>query len=184
MKPPRVGLTWIDTTGGPHLVVPGVLAGSWQGCLRPSDGRVVDARFRHDPSGPATDYDRACDVVDWIGTVSVGDGVGLILSGDVGPVAYVRPGPGEHFLLRWLCAPNEGALLDYFERVRATLTAEERAVFRHPGGSVLLADASDSGPDWASPHLAFELPAGTYQVSATHSAGSDVAIVAHRLVPV
>ena len=164
-------------------MVPAVLAGSWQGCLRPSEGRVIESRFRHDPSGPATDYDRACDVEGWIGVIPVGDGDGLILSGDVGPVACVRPRPNEYVLLRWLYAPNEDALLAYFEGVRMALIAEERAVFRHPGGPMILADSSDAGLGWTSLYFAFELPAGTYQVSASHSAAAEVAIVVHQLTP-
>ena len=70
-------LTWLGTDFGPLLLVPGEHLSSWEGIDPPSSGRWVEARFRwHDPNDPATDYDRACDVEDYLGLIEIGTGNG------------------------------------------------------------------------------------------------------------
>src|SRR5438874_2615230 len=78
----RMRLHWIVTAGGPQLVLPERYAAAWEGCSTPSGGRVVEATFRCDPGGPATDYDRASSVAGWIGAIPVGRGQALVLTGD------------------------------------------------------------------------------------------------------
>ena len=74
MMEARMRLHWVETAGGPHLVLPEKYAAAWEGCSTPSGGRIVEATFRCDPGGPATDYDRACSVAGWIGAIPVGRG--------------------------------------------------------------------------------------------------------------
>jgi hypothetical protein len=176
----RKRLTWIGTTGGPHLVVPERYAPSWDGCDAPRRGRVVRATFRYDPAGPATDYDRACDVAGWLGVIQVGRGRGLVLGGDVTTAAYYRWGRG-HYLLRWLYAPSEAALLDQFHRVAGSLPVEEEVGLRHPGGKLVLMDSSDVPRAWCWPHAEFELPPGRYRVSASSSKSEEVCFIVHQL---
>ena len=54
MAEPRPRLHWVETAGGPHLVLPEKYAAAWEGCFTPAGGRVVEATFRCDPAGPAT----------------------------------------------------------------------------------------------------------------------------------
>src|SRR5438270_663817 len=76
-------LTWMDTELGPLLLVPGEHLSSWEGIDPPSAGRHVEAKFRsHDPNDPATDYDRACDIKDYLGLIEIGAGKGLVLGGE------------------------------------------------------------------------------------------------------
>src|SRR6476469_9359446 len=113
MTSERLRLGWVETLGGPHLVLPKRYAADWEGCSAPTRGRTVEATFRCDPSGPATDYDRACDVTGWLGAIRVGGGQALVLSGDRDAAAYYHWGR-EHFLLRWIYAESETDLLDHF----------------------------------------------------------------------
>ena len=127
-------LAWINTTGGPHLVVPQKHAGHWEGVSEPSHGRVVRAERRSDTTNPATDCDRACDVSGWLGIVRVGRGRGVVLNDMPLSTAYF-PWQGRHFILRWHYAPSEAALLAFFRSVVGGLTSEAEIAFRHPGGS-------------------------------------------------
>jgi hypothetical protein len=176
----RMRLPWVNTTGGPHLVIPERYASAWEGCFPPSDGRTVEASFRCNPEGPATDYDRACDVRGWLGVIPVGRGQALVLSGDRTPVTYYRWGRG-HFLLRWHYAESETALLDHFHDVQARLPVEEVAAFRHPGGSVYLMDSADRPGRWLVPPTGFELPRGRYCVLTSHSEAEETYIIIQRL---
>lgn len=75
-------IQWIGSGGGPLLLLPVSLLPEWEGADPPSLGRVVQAKFRTGGSdAPATDYDRACDVKGYLGLLTVGQGVGLVLGG-------------------------------------------------------------------------------------------------------
>jgi hypothetical protein len=72
---------WVTCDGGPLLLIPEPLLTFWEGSSPPSGGRVVAATFRSNPDGPATDYDRACDV-SGLGVIPVGPGHALVLNDD------------------------------------------------------------------------------------------------------
>ena len=64
---------WYWNDGGPLVVLPSEQASAWDGAEAPRNGRVVDAVGRwNDPSEPATDYDRACDVSEPVALLGVG----------------------------------------------------------------------------------------------------------------
>jgi hypothetical protein len=172
-------LAWISTTGGPHLVVPETHAPHWEGVDEPSHGRAVRATFRSDPTEPATDYDRACEVTDWMGVVRVGRGRGVVL-GDVPLMAAYYPWRGRHFILRWDYAPSEAALLTFFRSAVGGLTPEAEVAFRHPGGRLVLLDASDTPRDWMYEHSAFELPAGHYRVTMSRAEAGECGVIVYE----
>jgi hypothetical protein len=177
----RTRLHWIHTAGGPHLVLPAAHASAWEGCFAPTAGRVVEATFRCNPNGPATDYDRACDVRKWLGVIPVGRGQALVLGGDDSQAAYYRSRQGQHYLLRWHYASSETELLDHFHEVWAQLPIEDEATFRHPGGKVFLMEAADIPGRWLIQHGEFVLPRGRYQVLTSHSESEEVYIIIHQL---
>ena len=180
MAQTQTRLAWVHTTGGPHLVVPERYAPAWEGCFAPAGGRRVEAVFRYNPGGPATDYDRACDVPGWLGVIPVGRGHALVLGGDRTPAAYYH-WSRRHFLLRWLYAPSETELLDHFHDVWATLSVEGEAPFRHPGGKVFLMDSTDVPGRWLVQHAAFELPRGRYRVRTGHGEREELYLIVHQL---
>ena len=172
-------LPWVYTCGGPHLVIPERYASDWEGCFVPSHGRVVQAKFRCNPEGPATDYDRACDVGGWLGVIPVGSGEALVLHGDHTPATYYRRSQA-HFLLRWHYAYSETELLDHFHDVQARLPVEETVTFRHPGGKLYLMDSVDLPGRWLVEHEEFELPKGHYRVLTSHSETERTYIIVHE----
>jgi hypothetical protein len=177
----RTRLQWIKTAGGPHLVLPEAYAAEWEGFAIPSGGRVVKASFQCNPGSPATDYDRACSVKGWLGVIPVGKGMALVLHGDDTIAAYYRTARGQHYLLRWLFAPSETALLDYFHDVQKQLLVEHEAGFRHPGGKLLLMDSVDLPGSFMTPPSEFVLPRGRYRVLTSHSQSEEVYIIVHQL---
>jgi hypothetical protein len=173
-------LAWVNTTGGPRLVLPERYAAAWEGCYAPSGGRTVEAAFRFNPEGPATDYDRACDVSGWLGVIGVGRGQALVLSGDRTPAAYYR-WRRRHFLLQWIYADSETELLDHFHDIQAGLPVEGEDVFRHPGGKLYLMDSTDRPGRWLVQHTEFELPRGRYRVLTGHSETKKTYLIVHQL---
>src|SRR5689334_17973405 len=98
-------MQWVESAGGPLIVVPLELAQSWRG---------IEAV----PGDPVTDYDRACDVDDYLGVLEVGPGRGLVLGDEPMRTAFVPSADGG-ILVRWGYAPSEDAVLRVLE------TAEE-----------------------------------------------------------
>ena len=175
------GLAWVSTTGGPHLVVSGKHAVHWEGVGPPSHGRVVAAKFRWDAAGPATDYDRACDVGGWLGVIRVGRGRGVVLGNHPNAAAYCL-WRGRHWVVKWVFAPSEMSFLAYFEGVAACLKPEAAVSVRHPGGRLVLMDASDTPRSWLGEHAEFTLPAGLYSVTAVVSGATELSFVAYEWV--
>ncbi len=82
-------LTWITSNGGPLLLASKSVLPYWEGADPPSNGRKVEATFRWQGYGtPATDYDRACDVDDYLDVINIGSEQGLVLGGEPLPTAW------------------------------------------------------------------------------------------------
>lgn len=175
-------LKWIGTTGGPILVVPEKHAPHWEGVSEPSHGRVVRSKHHFDKDGPATDYDRACDIDGYIGVLKVGRGRGIVLNDCPFLTAHHSLG-GRHFLIRWSYAPGEKELLEFFASKVDRLTVAEEVEFRHPGGRMVLCDSSDTPRDWMGDHAEFDLAAGAYRVTASCIEEGECGVIVHEFVP-
>src|SRR5215510_13183631 len=95
-------LRWINSAGGPLLLVSGEYLPFWGGVAPPPDERLIEATFRWmGPGTPATDYDRACDVQGYLGLLDIGAGHGLVL-GDAPDAtawqAFATFGDGEEVM--------------------------------------------------------------------------------------
>jgi hypothetical protein len=167
---------FIDTGGGPFIVLQasGLLA--WEGTEPPSDGRVVEATFRLDPDAPATDYDRACDVDSSVGVITVGLGEALILGQEHYAVAVGKLGERElPLLVGWEYANSEEAvwkaLASLSEEDLSSLPWQEEPVrFTVSAPPLYVFDSAYAGADVGDPlglgdnYLTFNLPIGRYKV--------------------
>jgi hypothetical protein len=140
----------------------------------------VQAAFRCNPQGPATDYDRACDCHGWLGVIPVGKGQALVLGGDDTMAAYYHWNR-RHFLLRWHYAPSETKLLDHFHDVCDSLPVESGELFGHPGGKIFLMEAADMPGRWLITHTEFLLPRGRHRVTTGHSETDEIYLIVHQL---
>ena len=65
-------IRWIGSGGGPLLLLPASLLPEWGGSNPSPHGRDVQT----------TDYDRSCGTRDYLGLITVGQGMGLVLGGE------------------------------------------------------------------------------------------------------
>ncbi|MFJ4703047.1 Imm21 family immunity protein [Streptomyces sp. NPDC088768] len=80
-----MSLTWLETEGGPFIVVPHTALSHW--------------------SGTEGDYDRACEVMDLVGVLELPDGAEALVLGDEPlSTAYL---PEHRVLVRWCYAESE-----------------------------------------------------------------------------
>src|SRR5438128_2525114 len=88
-------LRWVQSLGGPLVVLPARHLAAWGGCVRPRS---------------ATDYDRACGVYGYQGVIPAGAGEALVI-GDMPLLTAPCRLAGIRYLVRWLYAPSEAELL-------------------------------------------------------------------------
>lgn len=72
----RGGLPWVDTLGGPHILVP-------QSALPYWDGAPMNA------SEDEGDYGRACSVWSYVGLIDVGPAHALVLGSEPGLTTFL-----------------------------------------------------------------------------------------------
>jgi immunity protein 21 of polymorphic toxin system len=164
--PDRVSprLHWITSCGGPLLLLPAEYLDAWEGAEEPSDGRVVEAEFRWnlDPDAPATDYDRACDVEDYVGIIPVGAGQGLVF-------------PDKLTTTWWPQSPSSGMLIrgytDHADLLPTLAALPEEAwqaelfTFEVGQGPLYLIDSAHPGSAAIlAPHLVLHLLPGNYRI--------------------
>ena len=155
---------WIQSNGGPLLLLPATLLTEWSGSEAPPAAREVVASFRWRPGGPATDYDRACDVSDYVGVIAVGAGEGLVLGEEPDPTTWLADGHGG-ILARWIHAPSGEEVAAALERVPMELSWELAGTFRVVGSPLVLFDAAEPGVEPLLPRLKLEVAPGLYAVA-------------------
>lgn len=152
--------------GGPLIVVPESSVNAWGGCTE--DGSVLgDADGRDD-------YDRACEVEDLAGVITVGTGgaTALVLADEPATTCFL---PMEMLFVRWLAADSAAELFEAVEAVLADPnTAWEDGGLWVTDGPAILMDSAEAGadlavayPDGGHPDQApVQLPAGRWRVRA------------------
>ncbi len=165
-------LKWIAWDGGPHILMEKRLAGVWKGADSPLNGRVVEAASRWAGVGSAaTDYDRACDVNDYIGVIPVGDGQAVVIDREVPMSTWISGEDGSGYLV----VPVEWDADEFDRGIWKAVRALPDTLFRDSGlrysteeSGLLLFPACDSGPDWVCDSEECELPPGRYRISAAN----------------
>ena len=171
---------WIESNGGPLLLLPEALLPSWSGTDAPSD-RDVEATFRWQGSGPASDYDRACDVQDYVGVIPVGAGSALVLGDEPLPTRWIST-PDGGLLARWIFAESDAAAEQALTRIPAELSWEPVGAFVVRSSPLRLIDSADGGSDLILPSARIEMQPGTYAVTWSRFAfDSETALLLVRL---
>jgi hypothetical protein len=149
----------------------------------------VEAEFRwDDPEAPATDYDRAADVKDYLAVLEVGDGEGLVLNGSPMSTSW-RPDADRRggLFARWVCADNDAIVEASLKRVPPDLWGPPWVEFTVDDPVLYLFDSAYAGSDVAAQRegaepLLLRLEPGVYLVSTGYYQPDDsTELVLHRL---
>jgi Immunity protein 21 len=171
---------WIDTTGGPHVLLAEELLRHWRG---------IEGTF--DPYDPRdlSDYARACRVTSWLGTIPCGTGMALVLSGDTGPIAWMPNAAGHGgFLVQWIGVDDEQQIepaLQSEALARLLGSPEAETIEFHVGatGRMRLFDSADHGANMTGDSLALYLSPGCYRMRAAYLALPELMIVVRDISP-
>jgi hypothetical protein len=156
----------MQSEGGPLLLLPVALLPEWGGSDAPPPDRVIKAAFRWNPGGPATDYDRACDVATsagHAGVIDVADGEGLVLGEEPADTTWL-PTEWGGLLVRWVYAPGQEQAARSLDALPADLEWEPAGALRVADSPLELFDSAEPGLT-PGRRLRIELPAGTYTIS-------------------
>jgi hypothetical protein len=172
---------WVSSDGGPLLLVAEEYLLAWEGCENPSAGRKVEAQFRWNLDGVATDYDRACDVHDWVGLIEVGQGKGLVL-GDEPLTTTWFPLADGGLLVRWVCADSEEELIAAARKIPDSAYVDSGLCLQVRNSPLVLLQASESWDDQFYSRLEIQLMAGDYSISTSeYDADGMTSLICHRL---
>lgn len=184
-------LRWLESNGGPLLLVPGEQLPSWEGTEPPSDGRQIDAQFRwNGEDAPASDYDRACDINGWLGLLDVGAGHAIVLGGEpLGTAWQASAGASESgvntcgILIRWVHANSESDVIEALEHVPETVWQDTGLLLSVGREPLCLLDAAYPGSELeGDDHLTIQLPPGKYSIAtAEYEPDSHTHLLLHRL---
>lgn len=164
----RGEIRWIESSGGPFVVLSLSCVNSWLG----SDG---------------ADYDAACEVVEYLGLVRTGGlegpGVGLVVADEPLPAAYISD---LQCVLQWQYAPSGDALVSAARRsVEGPLDWQIGPQFEIRDQMVMF-DAAASGESLdANEVLDIPLTPGIYECfTADFLYDSDVSGRLHQFRPI
>jgi len=110
---------WVDTHGGPFILVAESLLPSWRG----TEGWSYETHGDDD-----SDYSKACDVIDWIERIGCGEGEAYVLGGDIGSVSWITDdGLVGGYIVQWIGIDDESSILPALQSddLRAQLTGDD-----------------------------------------------------------
>jgi hypothetical protein len=182
-------LKWISKYGGPLLLLSSELLPFWEGSAVPSNGRVVEARFRWaGPGTLATDYDKACDVADdYIGLIEINTGKGLVLGDEPLLTAWYPDKNSKRAgaFIRWMHADDEQSVLRALDQALSAHDIWQTEDFTFPVGNhpLCLFGATFAGSELEPDDcLTIELDAGIYSIAtAIYKPDTRTAVVLHHL---
>lgn len=157
---------WIESNGGPLLLLRRSLLESWEGV--------------EGPVSSSTDYDRACATPD-LTTIPVGDGVALVL-GDEPLPTRVYDHPSGVLLVRWRYAPTDAAVDAVVARPLTDLAWSALGVLEVDEEPLLLFDSAFPGADPGGSSGWLWLSRGAYGIEvAEYAPTSELALQLIRL---
>ncbi|MFD6585931.1 immunity 21 family protein [Streptomyces anulatus] len=168
-----VSPVWVESMGGPLIVVPVSALDAWRGCTE--TGVMVGNATAPD------DYDRACAVDGRAGVIAVGENgaQALVLADEPATSCFL---PEHRAFLRWLAADSEAGLKAAAGAVLADPATEwEECGTWSSDGPATLMDSAEAGsaldtehPGGGKPSQAsVALPAGRWRVRATHTKADE-----------
>lgn len=155
--------SWVSCDGGPLLLIEEKYLKFWEGSEAPSNGRIVEADFRWGLD-IATDYDKACDVEDWLALIEVGEGKALVLGGEPNPTTWLYLEEDEGMLVRWIYADSEYDAIESAKLVPNNFGKEEDFEFVVENTNLILFAACESWDDNIYPRLSIALQKGAYRI--------------------
>ena len=155
---------WIQSNGGPLLLLPTELLGDWGGAA-------------------TSDYERACKIYDEIAGLGVGNGTGLVLGDEPHQTSWASESDGG-LLVRWVYADDEAHVWVAVDGLQESdfETSRGPSLVVGASGRCMLLDSADAGDNLQSEHLEVSLAPGTYSLQTANLAPNETTrALVHRV---
>lgn len=161
-------IQWLDTGGGPFVLLSSSTLPEWGG-----------VRGAGDPN----EFERACDVSNYIGSIAFADSEVLVLGDDPFPTAFLAsPAFGGGYIIRMLWGDDMEKASAAAHKLPAEAWTTESLVFDAGRGGLVLFDAAHSGIH--APHrIDVPLGPGRYAVATADWEDDSMCLLIHRLLP-
>jgi hypothetical protein len=152
-------MKWIKSGGGPLICVESKLASAWFGVLPANDPAASH-------SSGATDYDRACSVRSYLGTVELPGGSALILGDMPLETSTYRAASGSVLIARLFYIEPDADIPPMLEDVDRSSFAdpEETLIFHVDSEPMAIFDSAFSGSDKMKKTLDLFISPGVYRI--------------------
>jgi hypothetical protein len=164
-------VTWLESTGGPLILLEEDLVPYWRGYLSVSESSL-------------TDYERACEVSDYLGTIGVGSRSGLLLGEQPYSTTWLQAPESDYgVIVRWVYAESEAAVIQALNELSNSNWQRTDVVFEVTTGKLVLFDSASPGYDIET-FIAVQIPKGSYVAETLHyDANEATGLTLHRFVP-
>lgn len=181
-------LKWVNSGGGPLIVIPVEIAHYWRGCETgmplTGDRATIWETVRMN-----TDYGRACGVDDYLGVLNVGPGECLVLADELMQTT-ILPTNADALIVRWIYAESEAEVVRAVRSVPEDVWETTQHRVDVGSGGLLLFDSAYPGDDLPStwedgmnvPWLKVPVPMGIYEVdTADYQPDDSTRLILHCL---
>lgn len=162
-------MNWIESSGGPLILIEKRYLGEWRGIAGSSDDDYV------------SDYDRACNTNDYITVIKIPSGQAAILGDEPNRTSFISESDKEVIIVRWRWAPKESVIISVLEKLdRSIFLGSEVTHIRLQSDEVVVFDSSFSGQDF-SDSLVIKMRRGEHVVETTmFEPDSETCLLLHR----
>ncbi|WP_455928599.1 Imm21 family immunity protein [Pseudomonas fluorescens] len=153
---------WIESSGGPLVVIENHLAPLWGGT-----------------NGHPSDFDLACDTVNYIELVSTQKVTALIMGDE--PLRTIAAHSDDHTLIvRWRWAKSEQDVLKEIQNVQFPSTYDEHLDIILPSGALTIFDSATQYSETEAIHLKTHPGKNTIQTF-TYSPNPETSLLIHKI---
>jgi hypothetical protein len=163
---------WLNTTGGPIVILPVAELKNWSGCFSVKSGETEENVFvyENDFLNPElTDYGKACEIEDYIGIFDFGKDKAIVLN-DLPLPTCVETLEKDVFIVRWFYAENDEIVKSYLKsdelKKLSNWTLKETIYVKNV--DYVMFDSADAGFDVSENDVVyFNLETGQYRLKTT-----------------
>ena len=183
-------LEWVNSEGGPVILMEKPLLRYWNGCFSTSKlfgsvsglpGDEDSQKVQSDNGGNLTDYDRACEVDDYLGLIGVGPGLALVLGDEPMQTAWRPLLESGAMLIRWHWANDEDSVVKALSDLSNAIWQSSDLILPVSGDPLILFDSASPGSD-IEKSLEIDLPKRQYSIDTAHyQPNKETSLFLHRL---
>lgn len=168
------GIKWISSTGGPLILIKTSCLQYWKGIFGISN---------ESQGNSITDYERACEINDYVGLIDVGSCKALVLGEEPFETTWLSTEDGSGILVRWVWADNDKQVLAALKNLSLNQIWDATGIeITFSTESLILFDSSNSY-DFLRNKLDIKIQPGTYTINSLFFKPDErVNLLIHRLI--